>query len=55
MDTAFCLDALEEALKHGKSKIFNTDQGSQGRGRTLDNIFVERFCRSLKKFRDIMH
>ena len=68
MDTSFCLEALEEALKHGKPKIFNTDQGSQftsneftnrlllegisismdGRGRALDNIFVERFWRSLK-------
>jgi putative transposase len=68
MDTGFCLEALEEALKHGKPKIFNTDQGSQftsaeftnrllldgiqismdGRGRALDNIFVERFWRSLK-------
>lgn len=68
MDTSFCLDALEEALKHGKPKIFNTDQGTQftsnefisrlliedieismdGRGRALDNIFVERFWRSLK-------
>jgi putative transposase len=68
LDTSFCLDALEEALKHGRPKIFNTDQGSQftsneftnrlllegiqismdGRGRALDNIFVERFWRSLK-------
>ena len=68
MDTSFCLETLEEALKHGKPKIFNTDQGSQftsteftnrllsdgiqismdGRGRALDNIFVERFWRSLK-------
>ncbi len=30
MDTAFCLDALEEAMaRHGKPEIFNTDQGSQ--------------------------
>mgnify|MGYP001824014921 CR=1 FL=1 len=30
MDTAFCLDALEEALqRHGAPQIFNTDQGSQ--------------------------
>jgi putative transposase len=30
MDTAFCLEALEEALaKHGRPEIFNTDQGSQ--------------------------
>jgi putative transposase len=69
LDTAFCLDALEEALsKYGKPEIFNTDQGSQftsgawterlkaadirismdGRGRFLDNIFVERLWRSVK-------
>lgn len=68
LDTKFCLDALEEALKLGKPKIFNTDQGSQftsdeftkrlliediqismdGKGRALDNIFVERYWRSLK-------
>jgi putative transposase len=30
METAFCLEAVEEALaKHGKPEIFNTDQGSQ--------------------------
>jgi putative transposase len=30
MDTAFCLEALEEALaKYGQPEIFNTDQGSQ--------------------------
>jgi putative transposase len=30
MDTAFCLEALAEALQHGgKPLIFNTDQGSQ--------------------------
>ena len=30
MDTAFCIDALEEALvRHGRPGIFNTDQGSQ--------------------------
>lgn len=30
MDTAFCLEAVEEALaRHGKPDIFNTDQGSQ--------------------------
>lgn len=29
MDTSFCLDALEDALKSGKPEIFNTDQGSQ--------------------------
>lgn len=30
MDTAFCVEALEEAFaKHGRPEIFNTDQGSQ--------------------------
>jgi len=69
MDTAFCVDCLQEALdQHGRPEIFNSDQGSQftsdaftavlkgagivismdGRGRALDNIFVERLWRSLK-------
>ena len=69
MDTTFCVDCLEEALRqYGKPEIFNTDQGSQftskaftdgllresidismdGRGRALDNIFVERLWRSVK-------
>ena len=30
MDTAFCVEALEEAFtKYGQPEIFNTDQGSQ--------------------------
>ena len=30
MDTAFCLEAVEEAIaRYGKPDIFNTDQGSQ--------------------------
>ena len=69
MDTRFCIEALDEALaRHGKPKIFNSDQGSQftseaftgrliaagveismdGRGRFLDNIFIERLWRSIK-------
>jgi putative transposase len=69
MDTAFCLEALEEALdRYGPPEIFNSDQGSQftsldftqilkdrkvrismdGRGRWRDNIYIERFWRSLK-------
>ena len=31
MDTQFCLEAVEEAIRrHGAPQIFNTDQGSQG-------------------------
>lgn len=68
MDTAFCVDALEQALKTDSPMIFNTDQGVQftshaftqvlldrdirismdGRGRALDNIFVERLWRTVK-------
>ena len=68
MDTSFCLDALDDALRQGRPEIFNTDQGAQftsaaftdrlasvgvsismdGRGRWLDNVFVERLWRSLK-------
>jgi len=69
LDTEFCVDALEEALRHyGTPEIFNTDQGAQftseaftgklkaaqvrismdGKGRWVDNVFVERLWRSLK-------
>ena len=69
MDTAFCVEALEEALaRYGAPEIFNTDQGAQftaqaftdalkrheitismdGKGRWVDNVFVERLWRSVK-------
>lgn len=68
LNTTFCLEALNDALRINKPEIFNTDQGSQftaneftsqllkaeinismdGRGRALDNIFVERLWRSVK-------
>lgn len=69
MDTAFCVDALEEALnRFGTPEIFNTDQGAQftseaftgvlkaheitismdGKGRWMDNVFVERLWRTVK-------
>jgi putative transposase len=69
LDTAFCIDALEEALtRYGKPEIFNSDQGCQftgnefteillknnilismdGKGRAIDNVFIERFWKSLK-------
>ena len=68
LESAFCLEALERALRWGRPEIFNTDQGAQftslafterlrqgeiqismdGRGRALDNIFVERLWRSVK-------
>src|SRR5215831_1194979 len=60
LDADFCVEALEEALsRYGQPEIFNTDQGSplkrhgvtismDGKGRCMDNIFVERLWRSLK-------
>lgn len=69
METAFCIEVLNEALEHhGQPEIFNMDQGSQftspqftdiltdkgitismdGKGRALDNIFIERLWRSVK-------
>ena len=65
LDTSFCLEALDRALRVATPEIFNTDQGVQftsaeftnrlkaadiriswdGRGRALDNIFVERVRR----------
>lgn len=68
LDGDFCLEALDEALDHGRPEIFNSDQGSQftavaftsrlescgiaismdGRGRALDNVFIERLWRSVK-------
>jgi putative transposase len=68
LDTSFCLEALDRALRVATPEIFNNDQGVQftsaefttrlkaaairiswdGRGRALDNIFVERLWRSVK-------
>jgi putative transposase len=68
LETAFCLEALNQAFEEARPEIFNNDQGSQftsldftgrlrsagvriswdGRGRALDNIFVERLWRSVK-------
>ena len=39
MDSAFCIDALEEAIaKYGCPDIFNTDQGSQFTAEAFTNI-----------------
>ncbi len=68
LDTDFCVDMLNTALKTAVPEIFNSDQGSQftsdeftgvlndrsirismdGRGRAFDNIFTERFWRTVK-------
>ncbi len=68
LESAFCVAALDWALKTACPEIFNSDQGAQftsevftkrleecaitismdGRGRAMDNIFVERLWRSVK-------
>ena len=55
LDADASLDVLKQAIKeHGKPEIINSDQGSQFtceqwvKGRAIDNIFIERFWRSLK-------
>lgn len=43
METAFCVEALEEALeKHGAPAIFNTDQGSQFTAEAFTGVLKER-------------
>lgn len=70
MSAELCREVMTDAIhRHGKSEIFNTDQGSQftsavfikalkshevkismdGKGSALDNIYIERFWRSLKR------
>jgi putative transposase len=68
LESAFCVSALEKALRRGTPGVFNTDQGAQftseaftkrllsagikismdGKGRALDNVFVERLWRTVK-------
>jgi putative transposase len=68
LESSFCVEALENAFKHGTPRIVNSDQGIQytskayvdlvrtkkveismsGKGRCWDNIFVERFWRTIK-------
>jgi putative transposase len=43
LDTSFCIEALEEALRnYGAPDIFNTDQGSQFTSLEFTNILTER-------------
>jgi putative transposase len=41
MEVSFCVETLEDALaKHGKPKIFNTDQGSQFTGTAFTGVLA---------------
>jgi putative transposase len=55
LEVAFCLEALEEALCRGCPEVFTSrlEAGGvkvsmDGRGRCLDNVFVERLWRTVK-------
>jgi putative transposase len=42
MEAAFCVEVLEDALaRHGKPKIFNTDQGSQFTSTTFTGVLIK--------------
>ena len=46
LDTAFCIDALEEALdKYGKPDIFNSDQGVQYTSKNFTDVLKENAIR----------
>ena len=39
MDAAFCVEALEDALRrYGRPEIFNTDQGAQFTGAAFTDV-----------------
>ena len=42
LDSAFCTDALDEALSKGTPEIFNTDQARQLTGEALTGLLKER-------------
>jgi putative transposase len=42
MEAAFCVETLEDAMaRHGKPKIFNTDQGSQFTGTAFTGVLAD--------------
>jgi len=42
LETAFCTEALQEALEHPSPKIFNSDQGVQFRGQEFTSILLSK-------------
>ena len=42
LDSAFCVDALEEALSRSMPEIFNTDQGTQFTGEAFTGLLKEQ-------------
>jgi putative transposase len=42
LDSDFCVEALREALRHGRPEIFNTDQGAQFTSRAFTSVLEQR-------------
>ena len=42
IDVDFCVQALDQALSHGKPEIFNTDQGSQFTSEAFTGVLLEQ-------------
>ena len=42
MDVDFCVEALEDALQHGRPEIFNTDQGAQFTSRDFTSVLKQQ-------------
>jgi putative transposase len=45
LDDSFCVEALEEALRKGRSDIFNTDQGAQFTGEAFTGLLQQHEVR----------
>jgi len=45
LDAGSCVEALEEALRNGRSEIFNTDQGSQFTGEAFTGLLQQHGIR----------
>jgi putative transposase len=41
LDADFCIEALEEALKYGKPRVFNSDQGVQFTSQEFTEILIQ--------------
>ena len=45
LEAAFCVEALEEALRKGRPEVFNTDQGAQFHGRAFTGLLEQHGVR----------
>lgn len=49
MDADWVVETLQAALiYHGKPHIVNSDQSMDGKGRAIENVYIERLWRTVK-------